>query len=186
LNYGLKKCGVPAPGARLLRKELANWTVQNSALKISGTPVKEWIKWDSKGSVKQYARKMQSTGSWGGGIEMAAFSHKMKLDVHVYETMRGGKYKRISCFNVKGNKQTVHVLYAGRMHFDALVPGAGKSGSFDSTFASSSPPHQQHGFQQRSPFGQQRKQNQHSWKNKSQFQQKRNKKGGKKGGRGRW
>jgi hypothetical protein len=189
LNFGMKKCGASAPGTRQLRRELASWTVQNANKTISETPVKDWIKWDANCGVNAYAKKMQSSGSWGGGIEMAAFSHKMKLDVHVYESMRGGKYKRISCFNVKGNKQTVHVLYAGRMHFDALIPGSG--GGLKGSA---------HSFQQRSPFGQNKQQRSSFGQNKqrSPFGQhgkqqgkQRGKQHGKQrgrnsGGRGRW
>jgi|EP01047_Picozoa_sp_COSAG01_P112218 hypothetical protein len=37
-----------------------------------------------------------------------------------YEKKRGA-FKRISCFDAPGARRTVHVLYAGRMHYDALV-----------------------------------------------------------------
>ena len=41
----------------------------------------------------------------------------------VYEAKRtGSSYKRISCFDVPGARRTLHVLYGGRMHYDALIP----------------------------------------------------------------
>ena len=42
------------------------------------------------------------------------------INVHVYERSRGG-FQRISCFNVDGARTTVHVLYGGRVHYDALI-----------------------------------------------------------------
>lgn len=44
-----------------------------------------------------------------------------RVNVHVYEkrSMRGG-FKRISCFDVGGAKKTVHVLYCGGVHYNAI------------------------------------------------------------------
>ena len=42
--------------------------------------------------------------------------------VHVYEKMRSGGFRRISCFNHPEAKRTVHVLYQGGVHYDALLP----------------------------------------------------------------
>ena len=63
---------------------------------------------------------------WGGGIEMAACSHLKRVNVHVYERSTMGSYKRISCFDYERGgappRTTVHVLYCGGVHYDALVP----------------------------------------------------------------
>ena len=60
---------------------------------------------------------------WGGAIEMAAFSIMLKVNVHVYERNRHGRgFKRITCFDQQGASRTVHILYGGRVHYDALVP----------------------------------------------------------------
>jgi hypothetical protein len=62
-------------------------------------------------------------GGWGGGIEMAACSVLKGVNIHVYEAKKlGNSYKRISCFDVAGARRTLHVLYGGRMHYDALIP----------------------------------------------------------------
>jgi len=72
--------------------------------------------------VGAYASRMSVSG-WGGGIEMAACSRMNKVNVHVYEAdRRSGGYKRISCFDYRGAHTTVHVLYRGGVHYDALVP----------------------------------------------------------------
>ena len=47
-----------------------------------------------------------------------------RVNIHVYERGSGG-YKRISCFDSPGAGRTVHVLYRGGVHYDALVPGTG-------------------------------------------------------------
>jgi len=119
LAFGYKCAG----GARSLRKEIAKWVFNHPDYKISDTPVRDWVKWDAGTSVQNYARSMAS-GGWGGGIEMASFSQMKRVNVHVFERRRGGGggYKRISVFDVKGADKTVHVLYCGGVHYDALVP----------------------------------------------------------------
>ena len=129
--------GLGGSGARALRREIAAWVGKNPTLRIADTPLSDWVKWDSRSSVSAYARRMAS-GGWGGGIEMAAFSRLKRVNVHVYERKRGGGlfsrrgrgssggaggFKRISCFDYPGARKTVHVLYCGGVHYDALVPG---------------------------------------------------------------
>mmetsp|Transcript_75086 Transcript_75086/g.195661 ORF Transcript_75086/g.195661 Transcript_75086/m.195661 type:complete len:352 (+) Transcript_75086:1-1056(+) len=61
-----------------LRKELASFIQRNPLVKISGDTLEEWVKWDARTSVSNYARRM-SSGGWGGGIEMAACSLLKKV-----------------------------------------------------------------------------------------------------------
>jgi hypothetical protein len=55
---------------------------------------------------------------------MAACSVLHSVNIHVYERQRGGfrgnSFKRISCFDVKNATKTVHVLYTGGVHYNAL------------------------------------------------------------------
>lgn len=108
-------------GAASLRREIGRFIEKNGSLSIAETPLKEWVKWDSGTSVSTYASRISRSG-WGGGIEMAACSRMRGVNVHVYERSSVG-YKRISCFDVPGATRTVHVLYRGGVHYDALVPG---------------------------------------------------------------
>mmetsp|Transcript_8200 Transcript_8200/g.20359 ORF Transcript_8200/g.20359 Transcript_8200/m.20359 type:complete len:370 (+) Transcript_8200:214-1323(+) len=117
LSYGLG-----STNASTLRRQIADFVSANPKLEIAETPMNDWVKWDSGTSVQQYASKMAVSG-WGGGIEMAACSHLKKVNVHVYEKTLFGNYKRISCFDVPNARQTLHVLYRGGVHYDALVPG---------------------------------------------------------------
>jgi len=88
---------------------------------IADSPLSDWVKWESRSSCQSYAKRM-ARGGWGGAIEMAACSRLKNINVHVYERSRGG-FQRISCFNVDGAsaRTTVHVLYGGRVHYDALI-----------------------------------------------------------------
>ena len=44
-------------------------------------------------------------------------------NIHRSGARGGGGFKRISCFGVSGGgTKTVHVLYRGGVHYDALVP----------------------------------------------------------------
>jgi hypothetical protein len=108
--------------AQQLRRELASFIERNPTLEIAGDTIEEWVNWDANCSVSGYARRMAVTG-WGGGIEMAACSLLKKVNVHVYEKRWLGGYKRISCFDcVEPTSKTIHVVYQGGMHYDALVP----------------------------------------------------------------
>ena len=133
--------GVPSTGQ--LRQRLAQWVAANANGKIAGTPLHKWVRWDSNLSPQQYAQRMSRSG-WGGGIEMAACAHLWRVNVWVYESRGGGSFERISCFDApatgngasgngaSGNgasgasngspAPTVHILYRGGVHYDALVP----------------------------------------------------------------
>mmetsp|Transcript_4373 Transcript_4373/g.10579 ORF Transcript_4373/g.10579 Transcript_4373/m.10579 type:complete len:470 (+) Transcript_4373:44-1453(+) len=107
--------------AEQLRRQLMAFIEQNPTLQISGDTLEEWIKWDSQASVIAYTRRMAVSG-WGGGIEMAACSISHKVNVHVYESRGPSSFERISCFDCpEPTKRTIHVLYQGGMHFDAMV-----------------------------------------------------------------
>jgi len=118
LSYGLKD----GSSAGTLRRQICAFIVDNPKLKIADTPLSDWVKWDSRSSVSQYARKM-SGGAWGGGIEMATVSKMKGVNVHVYEQC-GGVFKRISAFDHEDNAEgrpIIRVLYGGGVHYDALV-----------------------------------------------------------------
>ncbi|GBG28786.1 Ubiquitin thioesterase OTU1 [Hondaea fermentalgiana] len=133
LCYGLG--GVENAGT--LRRKIADFIARNPKLLIADTPLEDWVNWDSNKSVREYAQRMARSG-WGGGIECAACSHLMHVNVHIYEREKkassasyfsrsrssrasGGGFKRISCFNLPGATRTVRVLYCGGIHYNALV-----------------------------------------------------------------
>jgi len=117
---GMKTC-LMKPTAKALRGELANFIARNPRVEISGDTIEEWVQWDANSSVSQYARS-QAVGGWGGGIEMASCAYLKRVNVHVYERRWLGGYKRISCFEPpQSTSKTIHVLYQGGVHYDALV-----------------------------------------------------------------
>jgi hypothetical protein len=119
MSYGLKS----GMSADRLRYEICQYIKHNPTLTISDTPLSEWIKWDSKLSCADYARRM-SSGTWGGGIEMACTSLMYRCNVHVYERSTEG-FKRISAFDYPENPETlptVRVLYCGGVHYGTLRP----------------------------------------------------------------
>mgnify|MGYP003695019425 CR=1 FL=1 len=122
LAYGISGGTASRGAASSLRREICQYMASNADLVIADSPLRDWIKWESNISVRAYARRM-SRGGWGGAIEMAACSHLKNINVHVYERAgRRGGFKRISCFDRPGSHRTVHILYGGRVHYDALVP----------------------------------------------------------------
>lgn len=121
LNHGLNHGG----SAQVLRREIAGFLEQNPSLQIAGDTLEEWVRWDSNSSVSDYARRIAVSG-WGGGIEMACCSLLKNVNVHVYENSSsrpcGAEFKRISCFDSPNAMRTIHVLYQGGVHYDALQP----------------------------------------------------------------
>ena len=104
--------------AASLRRDICAFIGQNPGFKIADTPLSDWIKWDSGGSVGSYTRRM-SMGAWGGGIEMATMSIMKGVNVHVYERSPQG-FRRISAFdhpNRPEERKTVRVLYCGGVHY---------------------------------------------------------------------
>lgn len=106
-------------GAWQLRQQLASFVGANPKVEIGGDSLEEWVRWDSNITCKAYANRM-SRGGWGGAIEMATCSLVKKVNVHVYER-KGGGFQRITCFDHPGAKKTLHILYQGRAHYDALL-----------------------------------------------------------------
>lgn len=123
LCHGLRSSLRQHADAHSLRRQIADFIAKHPSLEISGDTLEEWVKWDTQTSVKAYTNRM-AVGGWGGGIEMVACSILKEVNVHVYEIRRAGGFERISCFDCpKQTNRTIHVLYVGGMHFDALVPG---------------------------------------------------------------
>lgn len=115
MSYGLNDRST----ASSLRREICRYVENNPDVIIADTALKDWIKYDSGGTVQSYAQKMATGNQWGGGIEMAALTKMRSVNVHVYEKCEEG-YKRISCFDNPNAQRTISVLYQGRMHYDAI------------------------------------------------------------------
>jgi len=114
LSYGLGN----GTSAASLRRQICEFIAKNPDMTIADTAIKDWINYDSGGSAQTYAEVMSGT-VWGGGIEMAALSLMMRVNVHVYERWQDG-FRRISAFESGGSHITINVLYQGRMHYDAI------------------------------------------------------------------
>jgi len=120
LSYGLSREGLAtAEGASGLRADVAAYACLNPGFLIQGTPMKDWILWDSGLSVHDYAARMEKGCHWGGAIELAMCSAMKNVNINVYERVSEG-YKRITSFALDGVEQTIHLLYSGRVHYDAL------------------------------------------------------------------
>merc|ERR1711874_416932 len=93
---------------------------RNPGLEIAGDPLKEWVHWDSQCDVGSYARLLAG-GKWGGGIEIACCSHLKCVNIHVFEPLSRGGFKRIACFNYPSATRTINILYQGACHYEALL-----------------------------------------------------------------
>lgn len=68
--------------ASALRCELASWMARNQDTKLAGTPLSDWVLWDSGITVQAYAARMQRQGEWGGALEMAVCARLKRVNVH--------------------------------------------------------------------------------------------------------
>jgi len=126
LSYGLNRVrrgrrdGKGTETARTLRRDLENYISTHSTECIGGTPIEDWILWESQTSVESYTNRMRESNDWGGAIEIAVCARVMGVTVDVYERM-GSSFKRISHFTTDNKDAAViNVLYCGRCHYDAL------------------------------------------------------------------
>ena len=111
--------------AASLRAQLASFVEESPDAEIAGAPLRDWVLWECGLAPAQYARRMRGAGQWGGAIELAIFSHVHKVAVCVYEPEPGGGHRRISVFGRLPSPKALHLLYGGRVHYDALVLPAG-------------------------------------------------------------
>lgn len=108
--------------AASLRKKICEYMEDFPALDISGTPLAEWVQMASQSSVEDYSRRMQRTGEWGGAPEIAVCARMEGLDVCVYQPV-DDEFELMAEFLGGGSGSSiVHILYSGRMHYDALMP----------------------------------------------------------------
>jgi hypothetical protein len=105
---------------RRLRQEVTRFVEQNPHASIAGTELHKWVHWDSGLDVRSYAKRLASPGSWGGALEVAVVAQIHGACVSVFERHAAG-YKRIAMFGESGPaKRHAHLLYGGRVHYDAL------------------------------------------------------------------
>ena len=107
-----------------LRAEVTRYIELNGESSIAGTALKKWVNWDSGTDARAYASRMRQRGSWGGALEMAVVAQMKDVVIHVYEKQprQAGSFKRIATFGDAGrsDESAAHVLYGGRVHYDAL------------------------------------------------------------------
>ena len=144
--------GGGAGGATALRRDIAAYVRSHPDALMAGTPIRDWVLWDSGLSPRDYAARMGTGRHWGGAIEIAVCVLVTRVPVHVYEAVpsaSGGKFKRISAFepdpaggesgegkpapktggsgsgrgNGSGSGKAITVVYSGRVHYDAIVLG---------------------------------------------------------------
>lgn len=119
-------CGMGKRSARDIRREVASFIRQNPNLQIAETPLKDWIRWETRASVRAYTSRMAQHGQWGGAVEMAAAAQLYSVSIEVYEPLRNNcnSFKRISRFGSGERRKydhTIRVLYRGGVHYDALL-----------------------------------------------------------------
>jgi hypothetical protein len=106
-----------------LRRQIAAYICDNPNDEIGGTPIKDWVMWDSGLNVREYSVSMQTGNKWGGAIEIAVCAKVSGCDVLVYERKGGSNASCISKFESGGRRdgKSVRLLYSGQCHYDAIA-----------------------------------------------------------------
>ena len=129
-----RRYGLGSGDATSLRNRVASFVESSPDTKIVGTPIRDWVRWESGLNPAAYARRMQTPGQWGGAIEIALTSHLERVRIYVYEPACDGGFLRVAAFepdengagvncdsSLPGSTRTVRALYGGKVHYDALV-----------------------------------------------------------------
>jgi hypothetical protein len=105
-----------------LRALVTRFLESNPDTMVAGSPVRKWVHWDCGLEPRAYAARMRTPGAWGGALEMAIIAQLKGLVVHVYERESRSEYRRIATFGAAddADAREAHVLYGGRVHYDAL------------------------------------------------------------------
>lgn len=128
LCHGLKLISehegeVPVVTADALRRDIADFVASCPGCKVAGTPLRDWVLWDSGLDVSAYSKRMRAGRHWGGAIEMAVCAVMKSVDIDVYERAGSGLFKAISSFRTGSERaagRVCSVVYGGRVHYDAL------------------------------------------------------------------
>jgi len=128
LSHGLNQNSSDAKSALVgpeLRREIASYLNAHADDTVQGTTFRDYIWWDHQLSVKDYVKRMQRDGIWGGAIEIAACARMRGVNVHVYveDPKEDNFFLRAATFGEDSSKQTISVSYMLRCHYDALVIG---------------------------------------------------------------
>jgi len=110
--------GLGGGSAGELREQCASFVVAEPDTLIAGSPVRDWLQWESGLAPAAYASRMRSQGQWGGAIEIAITCHLKQAEVRVYEAEAdGGRFRCISRFGSSGSAgsraKVVTLLYSG-------------------------------------------------------------------------
>lgn len=110
--------------ATTIRAAVVDFIQRHPETECAGSPLSDWIQWESGHEVAAYCARMRQPGMWGGAVELFSFSRLAHVSVLVYERCAGA-FEQISafeCVQAPGRpQQLVRVLYSGGCHYDALV-----------------------------------------------------------------
>ena len=88
-----------------IRKNICDYLLTNPKLydEISAS---DYINWESGKSLNDYVKQMRSSSTWGGAIEISAFTHLYAMNVNVLNIRDSGNYTIIKPIEFKSNQKT--------------------------------------------------------------------------------
>lgn len=113
---------LPGITATQLRRQVADVMIQYPEMSIGDQPLSAWIQQDAQMSVQKYAKHIEKSNTWGGGIEMSVIAQIKAILINVYSTCNNAKYFCIASFGKADALRTAHILHSKNIHYDVLEP----------------------------------------------------------------
>ena len=122
LSYGLSGHSSDQQVSRALRMDIVHFIREHPEHKIGEFTIADWISLDSKNSdepmsVDAYAQWLSKGSSWGGALEIAVCSILKDVNIHVWQRVQGGGYRRMPGVpSASSTDRTIHICFKGGIH----------------------------------------------------------------------
>ena len=122
LSYGLSGHSSEKQVSRALRMDIVHFIREHPEHKIGEFTIADWISLDSKNSdepmsVDAYAQWLSKGSSWGGALEIAVCSILKDVNIHVWQRVQGGGYRRMPGVpSASSTDRTIHICFKGGIH----------------------------------------------------------------------
>ena len=103
-----------------MRMEIARIISVPPSLDILGSPLSQWIFWDSGVAVGEYAARVRN-GAWGGGIECAVYAARFG-PVHVFKqvSVTPLALRQVSDYLSEQTAPLLNLCWVNGMHYDLV------------------------------------------------------------------
>ncbi len=107
------------------REKICDYMLNNSNECINGDTVKYWIQLTcSNGeTIDTYIKKMKSSSTWGGGLELAIASKMFDTKIHIKYTRTNKIISIFDCGANEAGSREIYLSYTGG-HYEPILNAA--------------------------------------------------------------